>query len=182
MPLEPTVMERLRKIQALALSGIDGEKAAAKEMLDKMCKKYGVSPEELVTNEKKFYAFSYRNKVERQLLIQVIAYIVRLDQVTCMQYKHQKKVEVECTHAQYLDIEDCYRFYRKEYKIAWKLHTKGFLSAFIGRHNIYPPDNGERKERTEAEQEEIMRIIKMMQTIKPAAWERRIRIEDKKEE
>lgn len=40
--MEPEIMERLLKIKALVDSGVAGEQRAARDMLDKLMKKYGL--------------------------------------------------------------------------------------------------------------------------------------------
>lgn len=74
-PSFETIKSKLRKLQALAERGYKGEAEAAKRMLDKLCKQYGVSLDEVLDREKKSrYRFNVgRAKIYLNLFMQCYA-------------------------------------------------------------------------------------------------------------
>ncbi len=66
---------KLRKLQALAEKGYKGEAEAAKRLLDKLCKQYGVSLEDILDQEKKNrYRFEIgKGKIWLDLFVQCYA-------------------------------------------------------------------------------------------------------------
>ena len=54
-----SIKNKLKKLLALAERGVQGEAENARKLLEKLCKEYGVSMEELLDeNQLKFYRFN----------------------------------------------------------------------------------------------------------------------------
>ncbi len=70
-----SIKSKLLKLQALAEKGYKGEAETAKIMLDKLCKQYGVSLEEVLNREEKKYCLFNvgRAKVYLSLFMQCYA-------------------------------------------------------------------------------------------------------------
>lgn len=70
-----SIKSKLRKLQVLAENGYKGEAEAAKILLDKLCKQYGVSIEDILNQEKKnSYRFEIgKGKIWLDLFMQCYA-------------------------------------------------------------------------------------------------------------
>lgn len=68
------ILLKIKKVKALAEGGIDSEKEAAQRLLETLCAKYGVTPEELNEEQKKEYMFRVRNSVLK-LFLQVYTFM-----------------------------------------------------------------------------------------------------------
>lgn len=64
--------ERLKKLYALALRGVGGEKVQAQAILEKLLKKYAISLEELDEQAVNEYHLEYHGKEQEKLLKQTI--------------------------------------------------------------------------------------------------------------
>ena len=66
------LLEKIRKVQALANRGADGEKQSAAALLDRLMTQYGVDEAEIAEERLEKCFFRYKTPYERKLLVQVI--------------------------------------------------------------------------------------------------------------
>lgn len=137
--MDEKTQARIKKLQALAERGVGGEKETAARKLQELLKKNGISSvEELAQDEYIFTLFSYNGVLGRKLLSQCIYKVMGYDSDRT-QYKPphtRQKIGVYCTKAQKLEIELEYEFYERLFEEQQEL----FLSAFIQKQRIFPPD------------------------------------------
>lgn len=122
--------ERLKKLYALALRGVGGEKVQAQAILEKLLKKYAISLEELDEQAVNEYHLEYYGKEQEKLLKQTI-YKVTDDSssffnlcYTASGRKCKTTLGVRCTAAQKVEIEFLFDFYKR----VWEKERE--LSAF----------------------------------------------------
>ena len=131
--------DRLKKIQALALSGIDGEKEQAQAILSKLMKKYKVTFDELDEETLNEYIFEYHGREQEMLLKQTIYKVTDSKSSSWdLAYTHSgRKCRTQlgccCTSAQKIEIELLFDFYKR----LWDKERKALLSAFIQKHRIF---------------------------------------------
>lgn len=114
--------ERLKKLYALALRGVGGEKVQAQAILEKMLKKYAMTLDDLdeeVINE---YQLEYHGKEQEKLLKQTI-YKVTDDSRAFYHLRYiasgrrcKTTLGVKCTAAQKVEIEFLFDFYKNNAK------------------------------------------------------------------
>lgn len=63
------LLEKIRKVQALANRGADGEKQSAAALLDKLMKQYGIDEAEIAEERLEKCFFRYKTPYERKLLV-----------------------------------------------------------------------------------------------------------------
>lgn len=137
--MDDKLIQRIRKLQALAERGVGGEKETAEKMLQRMLEKNGIhSLEELETEEYEYTLFSYRGVHEIKLLKQCIYKVLTAagDRTYYRTRGTRQKIGVYCTKAQKLEIELEFEFYRNLFYE--ELET--FMEAFIQAQGIFPPD------------------------------------------
>ena len=66
------LLEKIRKVQALANRGADGEKQSAAALLDRLMTQYGIDEAEIAEERLEKCFFRYKTPYERKLLVQVI--------------------------------------------------------------------------------------------------------------
>ena len=116
------IKPKLLKIRALAEStSFEHEKESALKMLEKLMKKYGITEGELDEEAVSMHDFRFKDKREEALLMQIIFTV--LNTMKCKaSYVYRrgnrvaKKLGVECTVSQRLEIEFLFDFYRKQYQ------------------------------------------------------------------
>lgn len=150
------INERLKKLYALSLRGVGGEKAQAEAILKKLIAKYNVSMAELDEEVIKEYEIKHSGEAERQILKQIV-YKVTDDRWRTFGFTYvasgrvcRSVLGVRCTEAQKVEIEFLFDFYKKLYK----KELEAFLLAFIHKHDLFGRlKEGERGEELPPEEE-----------------------------
>lgn len=131
--------ERLKKLYALALRGVDGEKEQAQAILDKLLKKYAMTLDDLDDEVIQEYDLEYHGKEQDRILMQT-AYKVTDDKnaFNHLQYNHsgracRTRLRVRCTAAQKAEIEFLFNFYVR----LWEKEKEALLQAFFQKHRIF---------------------------------------------
>lgn len=70
-----SIKNKIKKLLALAERGVQGEAENARRLLEKLCKEYDISPEELLDeNQKEWHIFDIgRNKIYKDLFLSAIS-------------------------------------------------------------------------------------------------------------
>lgn len=139
------IKELAQKLQALAERGEEHERKLAKAKLEKLLNNYDLTSEELSENYESVHKFSYKNKFERKLILQ-IAYKVR-DSIpetynyrnTVSNRKCRNLMGVKCTKAQSIEIEFLFEFYSE----LFKKEVDFFFDAFIQKYELFGTSTGE---------------------------------------
>lgn len=143
------LLQKIKRVQALALRGVSGEKESAAAMLDKLMKQYGISESDIAEEHREIAWFRFKTPLEEKLLFQVIYSVVgnrgvyeRKNRNTKKKYKMQG---VECTPAERLEIELSYEFF----KAAMETEIERFFRAFVNKNHIFPsPDKVKQQDST----------------------------------
>lgn len=164
-------VERLKKIRALALEGVGGEKEQAQALLDKLTEKYNVSFDEIDEETINNYEFEYHGKEQKQLLRQTIYKITNDSGSTfSLRYLHsgrkcKTKLSAKCTATQKAEIEFLFDFYKR----LWEKERQALLLAFIQKHRIFGQlkDGEEPTELTDEETEKILALMRGLSNESP---------------
>lgn len=134
----------LQKLKVLAERGVPGEKDNAKLLLEKLCKKYGLSVDDSIPDERKIHWFAHkRDSFSDRLLCQCIYKILGYERQK-QKYTHtikgkhiRSEIGVECNAAEAIEIELDYTFYYNHLKNEFER----FYDMFIQKNSIFPPDD-----------------------------------------
>lgn len=135
------ILEKLKKIKALAERGVGGEKETAMRMYEELCQKYGISEDEaekaLEKLEKRW--FSYSTQLEKQLLLHIFYKVTGSPEhyVYVGKYRHRKKCGCVCTALEAAEIELLFGFYREE----MEKELEVFMIAFTQRNYLFPDES-----------------------------------------
>lgn len=139
MTIGDKINSRLKKVYELALRGADGEKEAAKEILDSLLKKYALTFDDLSDEIIRKYTFEFHGQAQKTLLRQII-YKVTNSKESCYDLcwdrsgrKCRTKIGADCTEAQKAEIEFLFDFYSRLYEKEVDI----FLIAFIQKHRLF---------------------------------------------
>ncbi len=133
------LLEKLEHLKTLAEKGCKGERIAAEERLNHLMEKYGITESDLEGAIDRTYFIPYKTDYEYKLLYQ-LAYMHfgvghAHDTVGTYTNRKRKKVAIDCTPAQYIEIEADFEFYRA----ALATEMDVFYSAFIQKNKLFPP-------------------------------------------
>lgn len=132
-------IERMKKLYALAIRGVGGEKEQAQKLLEKLTQKYGVSPAELDEEQIKEFDLKFHGEFERKLLIQTTFKVTGTTGNTFnLEYNRsgrpcRTRLRVRCTEAQKVEIEFMFDFYKN----LWEKEEDALFFAFIQKHEIF---------------------------------------------
>ena len=134
-----THVERLKKLQALAMRGVGGEREQARVILEKLTKKYGVAVDDLDETEQKKFDFTYHGKVQYKLLCQIACKVIN-DDPTIYKLTYNRsgrtcrtQCRILCTEAQKTEIEFLFDFYTT----LWEKEVEYLLGAYIQKHELF---------------------------------------------
>lgn len=155
--------ERLKKLYALAMRGVGGEKVQAQAILEKLLKKYAITLDELDEETVEYYELEYHGKEQESLLKQTI-YKITDDKnsfynlrYTYSGRKCKTRLGIHCTAAQKAEIEFLFSFYIR----VWEKEREALLQAFIQKHKIFGNlKDGERGK--ELSPEELQKMYALM--------------------
>lgn len=165
------VIEKLRKIAALADHGVGGEKVNAKIQLEKLLKKYHVSLEDLNTRKlRRTDAFKYFYKWQRELLFDCYHCLMGSSSFEYYRAQKRKTLYFEMTALQEVELRDMFCYYKKLYA----KELKRLTVAFTQKHHLfnYSQDDSDNSDDSSKElsKEEIAAIVRMMQGIEPSDY------------
>lgn len=168
-------LERLKKLRALALGGVGGEKEQAQAILDKLMKKYNISFDDLDEDILNNYEFEYHGKEQESLLRQTIYKVTNSKSAMwglCFTYSGRKcrtRLGGKCTAAQKVEIEFLFDFYKR----LWEKEREALFYAFIVKHKIFGDlENGE--EPTELSPEEEEKLFALMRGLSDESPQKQI--------
>lgn len=156
-------------MKVLAERGTEGERKAAKAILDKLLKKYDLDDELFDDEEPTDYLFTFHGAEEGSLLCQV-AYKVTGVADNVYKVRNRKnhflrtKYAIVCTLAQKVEIEFLFGFYARLFKQERKL----FLAAFIQKHRIFADTILPEEKINKRNSAELMRMVEMMKGMSDA--------------
>lgn len=165
--------ELLKKIKALADSGsTPGERAAAARKLAQLLEQSGIDVSELLEEEPQFYHLVIKGRmtdIEFKLAVQVYGHIIDQSSKLRIHYydkKRRKDLGYFATPLQHLRMQILFPHYLQ----AFRDQLEQFMTAFIHANHIFPETPGKKDDRedlTDEELENIARMLRMAQGIKP---------------
>ena len=136
-PQFESIKMRLRKLQALAERGYRGEAENAKRLLEKLCKKYGVTLEDVLDQEKTSrYRFKVgRAKIWLDLFIQCFANVTGQKELRYRQATNSEIV-VELTAYHYAEIANLFYWHKSNLKKDIEQSQRLVFEAYVRKHHI----------------------------------------------
>lgn len=155
------IKQLAQKVLRLKEAGRAGEADAAENRLDHLIDKYDLDLNELRAEDepREDHVWTYKTKWDKKILHQTIASIVGKERAIYRIKKgnsnrYRQAFCVACTDAEAVDISERYEYY----KDLWREEMRGFMSAFIQKHELVPPGPGT-KEMSDEELYELLNRI-----------------------
>jgi superfamily I DNA/RNA helicase len=156
------ILERLRKIQALAQSGQTHEAATAQAHLDRLLQTHGVTLEQLGSVERHDVAIAYRGNRDGRLVVHLVRAVTRIARHPVFGIRGRPRVLLtSLSPSEHVDLLEMLAYYRR----VFEQEVERLFSAFIHRHRLYVVDPAAAPERplTPAEQAEAQATARLMQ-------------------
>ena len=146
-------IELLKKLKALADSGVGGEKVNAEKMLKDLMLKHGISEDDISDEVLKRYKIPYKrgNEIYLTFLWQIVSLVLkeRRHRATGYEDKKNRRIVVMLTTAEYIEITALNEFY--VYHLQKDLDL--FYLAFLQKNKLLaaPSDNDKKVTNKELE-------------------------------
>ena len=156
-----SLKEKLKKLQALAERGWQGEAENARRLLEKLCRQYGVSLEEILDDSQvKRYTFAVgRNKMYGELFMQCYAKTTNQRRMAYRQLS-RSEISIELTALQYAELKSLYEWHKANLERDLEDIKKTVLDAYIMKHALFSEKRSDKE--TELTPEDIVRLKKML--------------------
>ena len=157
------IIDKLKKILALAERGEQGEAINARIMLENELRKHGLTIKDLRSELKTPRIFPYKNMDEMTLFFHILISVCgrKSDETKSASYNSKKKrIYVELTELQYIEILNMWEFHRKQLNKEKKRLLRDLMEAYINKHDIFDP-NAEPSQIDDIDWERIARIMKL---------------------
>lgn len=151
-----SIKNKLRKLQALAEKGYKGEAEAAKRMLDKLCKQYGVSIEDILDQEKKSnYRFEIgKGKIWFRLFMQCYANVTGNKELRYYRESSSVIRGVELTAYQFAEISNLFFWHKTNLKKDIEKTQLLVFEAYVQKHRIFRDRSNDPEEEEDEEMED----------------------------
>jgi hypothetical protein len=161
-------IDLMKKLAALAERGEGGEKQTARQMLDGLLKKHGMTEEDLNAEKVDMHVCWLNGDEEVRMFAQVASSTLKgglkmygeFDKKTIKEFKSfgmHGNYGISCTNAQFIEImakhEFFYRVYQEERKV--------FFRAFCTKNNLLSPMSDPNRKPTKEEMEEHYKAERM---------------------
>lgn len=162
-----SVKVKLKKLLALAERGVQGEAENARRLLEKLCKEYGISIEELLDeNKKEWHIFDVgKDKTYKDLFAQ--CYFSIVDEIS-MSYKSvsRSKIAIELTAMQYAELVSLFEWHKANFNKDLEDMKNNILIAYCRKHHLHGDiDSDDSRELTVEEKERLVKILFMQESL-----------------
>ena len=162
-----SIKNKLKKLLALAEQGVQGEAENARRLLEKLCREYGVSMDELLDeNQVKYHFFEVgRNKVYLDLFAQCYYKVANTDRLSYKQIS-RSQIAVEMTAIQYAEMASLFAWHKANFDNDLEEMKRNILIAYCRKHHLYSDvDSSDSMELTDEEKERILKIMFMQESL-----------------
>ena len=158
-----SIKAKLLKIQALADKGYDGEAKAAKQMVESLCKKYGVTIEDILCREtsKTYHFIIGRNKIMHQLFVQCHGKVTNKHKLQYIKYS-SSEIGVKLTPLQFAELSNLFDWHKQNLKKEIDHHLDMLLEAYINKHDLFSNDPDKPQKDVDLSPETIKRLMAIL--------------------
>lgn len=155
-PQFESIKNKLRKLQALAERGYKGEAENAKRVLEKLCKEYGVTLDDILDREKvSRYRFNIgRAKIWLDLFMQCFANVTGQKELRYNQATNSEII-VSLTAYDYAEIANLFYWHKSNLKKDIEQSQRLVFEAYVQKHRIFRDCSSDTEDEEEEEDKPI---------------------------
>lgn len=157
--MDTKILNRMRKLLALAERGVGGEKVNAERMLRNTLAKYDMTLDDLADDEIQSFKLTWSKADHKEILWQIIFRVLNKggESIKYRARAGYRYIHLEMTKAENVEIMELYG----RMKTAWDKDRKEIMLAFVWKHELYDADAPEGESTlTDEEIDEIYRKMK----------------------
>lgn len=157
------IHNKVKKLQAMIDGGTEHEIDVAKQKLYKILKKYDLTLDDLVCEERTPRYFKYRNRYQRKLINQLFA--VMYPDLDVYKVKSSEELVIYLTNAEYAPLNEQYEFHVKQMQTEMDAVLEDFYTAYINKHDLGVRSGKEEGDEEPFDADKLARIIVMMRRL-----------------
>lgn len=163
-----SIKNKLKKLLLLAERGVQGEAENARRLLEKLCKEYDVSIEELLDeNQMKIYRFDIgRNAIYKDLFAQCYCKVAQKISLSYWKAPKRNQILVKMTALQYAELTSLFEWHKANFNEDLEDMKKNILIAYCRKHHLHSDakiDND--RELTADDRERLIKIMFMQESL-----------------
>lgn len=137
------IRDKIAKVYELVKRGEQGEQQAAEKALERLLKKYNLSPDQVAKIHLKMYRFKYATDLDKRLLLQLLTYFFEGKHKSYTLYTGiVKEIGIEMEYLDYVQIECAYEYFKRHMNQQWR----EFALPLVNKKRTAKTKNKYRKE------------------------------------
>ena len=172
------IIDRLKKLLALAERGEQGEADNARRMLEAELRRHGLTLDDIRSERKSTRVLKYCSNEGLQLIIQII---LNYSGSTSEAFKEarynarKREIYIELSDMEYVDISNMCDFFKAQYRKERKRLLHDMIMAFVQKHSLYDSTPQERPDNDrEFDWDKLMRILALSSTMEDVTFRKQI--------
>lgn len=165
------ILNKVKKVKALADGGVDGEREAAIRKLEKMMAEYGVTEADLNIDEIKWHGIWIDERIKQRLFSQIAKHTNKnIEVASVMKSKYNLTKQIlgvksnmmaKCTNSEWIEIAFLFGEYAKDIDKQLEI----FLYAYCDKNNLLLERDGESDKETIEEKQKVLKAMMMKASI-----------------
>ena len=172
------IIDRLKKLLALAERGEQGEADNARRMLEAELRRHGLTLDDIRSERKSTRVLKYCSNEELQLIIQIILNYSGSTSETFKEARYnarKREIYIELSDMEYVDISNMCDFFKAQYRKERKRLLHDMIMAFVQKHSLYDSTPQERPDNDrEFDWDKLMRILAISSTMEDVTFRKQI--------
>lgn len=173
-----SIKAKLLKMQALAENGCQGEAEAAKRMIEILCRKYGVSIKDILSEQVKTkrYVFEIgRTPYFKTLFVHCHSKVMDKSEMAYYQ-RSPSKIALDLTPLQYAELSNLFEWHKANFKKDLDQTIDNMVNAYINKHDLFSSHNGGNPDRklTPEDIKKIKAMFAMMEQLSDNTYHKMI--------
>lgn len=172
------IIDRLKKLLALAERGEQGEADNARRMLEAELQRHGLTLDDIRSERKSTRVLKYCSNEELQLIIQIILNYSGSTSKAFKEARHnarKREIYIELSDMEYVDISNMCDFFKAQYRKERKRLLHDMIMAFVQKHSLYDSTPQERPDNDrEFDWDKLMRILAISSTMEDVTFRKQI--------
>lgn len=175
-----SIIDKARKILALAERGIEGEALAAKRALENLLAKHGLTLEDLRNEQRTKRKFSVRGQMEvlifNHCVLNMFGRKSHVWEGHYMYKRDSRHIYAEMTDIEYLDFSPFFAHHLKHFRKEVKKMLDAATGAYVNKHNLFDPapSDNDNEGTGDVDMEKLMRVMAVMQSMERSSYHKLI--------
>lgn len=169
-----SIVQRILNLQKLVEQGVGGEAENARRAIETIVKRYGLSLDEILADEKpEVHWWRYKTAREKELLLQCLGVVLDSWQPTSYT-KGSGTFGAKLTKLQYAELSSMYDWHRANMEHEYKEMISNFFSAYAHKHMLFPATKQENDDKSPVNWEKIKRMLAMQEAMSDKTYRKQL--------